>query len=104
MIGNRFAHTHPGHWDEPNAYRPGRWTPERRASDPPGSAWFFPFGRGERTCFAQGVALAYIHLAVATILLRSRAEIGLGVPLEQDFWFGCMVPKGLRSTFAAVRG
>lgn len=104
MIGNRFAHTHPGHWDDPAAYKPGRWTPERRVSDPPGSPYFFPFGRGERTCFAQGVAMAYIHLAVGTVLLRSRPEIGLSVAMVQDFWFGCMVPKALRSTFGPVSG
>jgi cytochrome P450 len=104
MIGNRFAHTHPGHWDDADMYRPERWTAERRASDPPGSAYFFPFGRGERTCFAQDVGLAYIHLAVGTILLRSRPEVGLGAAMDQDFWFGCMVPKALHAAFGAVRG
>lgn len=99
LIGNRFAHTDPDHWDEPEAYRPGRWTAERRASDPLGSGHFFPFGRGERTCLAQDVGLAYIHLVVASILMRTKPHIGLGQELDQDFWFGCMIPKGMRSDF-----
>lgn len=104
MIGNRFAHTHPGRWDDPQDYRPGRWTAERRASDPPGSAYFFPFGRGERACFAQDVGLAYIHLAVGSLLLRTRPRVGSGTTMNQDFWFGCMVPKDLESAFDAIAG
>lgn len=104
LIGNRFAHTDAAHWDKPNEYRPGRWTAERRASDPLGSAYFFPFGRGERTCLAQDVALAYIHLAVATVLMRTDPHIGLGKPLVEDFWFGCMVPKDLETHFEELPG
>lgn len=104
MIGSRFAHLNAAHWEQAETYQPARWTAERRTSDPLGSAWFFPFGRGERTCFAQDVALAYIHLAVGTILLRTDPHVGEGRAIEQDFWFGTMVPKQLGSHFAAPPG
>lgn len=103
LIGSRFAHLNADHWDNAESYQPTRWTKELRASDPLGSAYFFPFGRGERTCLAQDVGLAYIQLAVGTILLRSDAKVGSGVDLDEDFWFGCMVPKDLPSSFEAKR-
>ena len=104
MLGSRFAHTDPAHWDEPEAYRPARWTAERRASDPLGSEYFMPFGRGERACFAQDVALAYIRLAVGTVLLRTDPQVGMAQPLKQGFWFATMVPEGVRSTYARRHG
>ena len=103
LIGNRHAHTHVDHWEDAEHYRPDRWTAERRASDPLGSDYFFPFGRGERTCLAQDVGLAYIQLAVGTALMHSDPNVGLGEKLDQDFWFGCMVPKDLSSNFDRKR-
>jgi cytochrome P450 len=66
--------------------------------------WVFPFGRGERTCLAQEIALAYIHLAVGSLLTRCDPHLGDGTELNQDFWFGCMVTKALESHFAANPG
>jgi cytochrome P450 len=99
LIGNRYAHRNADHWEDAESFKPSRWTAELRASDPPGSAWFFPFGRGERTCLAQDLGLAYIYLAVGTILLDTDPQVGLAKQIDQDFWFGCMVPKNLRSEF-----
>ena len=104
LIGSRYAHRDPAHWDHAETYLPARWTPERRASDPLGSAYFFPFGRGERTCLAQDVALAYIHLAVAAVLTRTEPHVGVGRGIEQDFWFGTMVPRHMAASFADPPG
>ena len=104
LIGSRFAHRNAAHWDEAETYKPARWTSERRASDPLGSAYFFPFGRGERTCFAQDVALAYIYLAVGTVLMHTDPHVSEGRTIDQDFWFGTMVPKDLASQFDAYPG
>jgi cytochrome P450 len=100
MIGNRHLHRDPAHWQNPDEYLPGRWTAELLASDPLGSAWFFPFGRGERTCFAQNVGLTFIALALAAALTRGNPMAGIGAPLHEDFWFGCMVPRNLQSSFS----
>jgi len=104
MLGSRFAHTDPAHWEAPGVYRPDRWTAERRASDPLGSEHFMPFGRGERACFAQDVALAYIHLAVGTILLRTDPQVGMAQLIKQGFWFATMVPEGMKSDYSKPRG
>lgn len=100
MIGNCYLHRDPAHWEHPDVYLPDRWTTELLAADPLGSAWFFPFGRGERTCLGQDVSMAYISLAVATALTHGTPRSGDGAPLHEDFWFGCMVPRKVQTKFA----
>lgn len=60
------------YYDDPLAFRPERFEPERR-HDRPAFA-YFPFGGGERQCIGRRFALLELRLAVATILRSVRLE------------------------------
>ncbi len=89
------------HWPEPARFDPGRWVGEVLARNPPGSAWFMPFGRGPRMCAGMQLALADIKLILAELLIVCRPEIGAGQAYETGFQFGVTVPEGLGARFSS---
>ncbi|WP_418280400.1 cytochrome P450 [Halorubrum sp. DTA98] len=60
----------PRWWDEPDAFRPGRWV---GGSDRPEYA-YFPFGGGPRACIGARFARLELRLVLATLLSRYRFE------------------------------
>lgn len=55
-----------GRWyDDPTAFDPDRWTPERRRARPRFS--YFPFGGGPRHCIGKGFSLLEAKLILATV-------------------------------------
>ena len=59
-------HRHPGHWSEPEQFRPERFLKQPAAG--PGSHLFMPFGVGPRTCVGRWLALYELSLAVAALV------------------------------------
>ncbi len=60
-----------GRWyQEPQAFRPGRWLEGLEQSLPKGA--YFPFGLGPRTCIGNGFAQMEAQLILATIAQRFR--------------------------------
>lgn len=56
---------HPRFWDNPDAFDPDRFSPERRPSDP----WVYrPFGGGPRACIGSGFAMTEALVILATLL------------------------------------
>lgn len=104
FISNWFLHRDPAHWKDPDQFDPGRWEAGGVERDPLGSGWFFPFGRGPRTCVGQEFALFSMKLALAVLLTESRLELDLSLPYRQDFFFGVMTPKGLKGRFLPPGG
>ncbi len=96
-------HHDPDHWHDPARWSPRRWTDEVIASNPYGSGWFWPFGRGLRACSGEGFALLYVKVALATILARSRPEVGAGQSYDGELFFTVASPKGLIACFPAAR-
>ena len=104
FISNWFLHHDPSHWNEPERFDPSRWENGGAERDPYGSGWFFPFGRGPRTCVGQPFALFAMKLTLAEILTDSRLDLDLSLPYQQDFFFGVMTPKGIEGRFRPVGG
>jgi cytochrome P450 len=100
LVTNWLLHRSPAHWPDPDRYDPHRWANGGAAADPPGSGYFFPFGRGPRQCVGMRFALFYLKLAAAAVYARSRVELAPGVGYNQAYFFGVMTPRDLRARFA----
>src|SRR5207248_1880229 len=101
MICTNLLHHDPELWDEPETFRPERFSPENKASIRPGA--YQAFGDGPRNCIGMRFALLEAKLALAKILLKyklvpgSRTEIG---DIDVDYKFLTMTPKN--GVFAKV--
>jgi cytochrome P450 len=58
-------HRDPDHYDDPETFRPERWTDEMRAALPKYA--YFPFGGGPRRCIGDRFAMQEARLALATM-------------------------------------
>jgi cytochrome P450 len=67
-------------YDDPDEFRPERWTDEFE-NDLPDYA-YYPFGGGPRHCIGMRFALMEAKLAVATVAQRYRLEPGTELPLD----------------------
>ena len=66
---SQFAtHRHPQFWDDPEAFDPGRFTPEHERARPAHA--YFPFGRGPRACIGSHFAMLEATIALAVLLQR----------------------------------
>jgi cytochrome P450 len=101
LISNWHLHKFSEHWGDPDQFRPDRWGNGLAEANPVGSDYFFPFGRGPRMCIGWEFAIAYMKLALATILLDTRVEMDPDQPYKKKFFFGVMMPK-LRAGFTAA--
>ncbi|WP_434425054.1 cytochrome P450 [Nannocystis pusilla] len=73
MFSAYFCHHHPAFWDEPTAFRPERFTPERvRARH---RYAHIPFSAGPRACIGKRYALYELSTALALILTRFRIDV-----------------------------
>ena len=102
FISNWFLHKHSDHWDEPELFRPQRWADGVAEQNPFGSDYFFPFGRGPRACIGMPFALRFMKLALAVILQTTDLRMVPSQSYKQSFYFGVMMPKGLRARFHKV--
>lgn len=59
-------HRHPDYWDEPEAFRPERMTPEAKKARHP--FCFLPFGGGPRLCIGNHFAMLEMQLILARLL------------------------------------
>ncbi|TDV47868.1 cytochrome P450 [Actinophytocola oryzae] len=74
------AHRHPEFWDEPDEFRPERFTAEEAAKRD--RAAFFPFGSGPHLCIGNQFALTEMLLVVASTMQRYRIELESREPVE----------------------
>lgn len=91
-----LLHRSPAQWEEPDQFLPERWAGGVAEQHPLGSGWFFPFGRGPRMCVGMDFAMAHIKLSVAMLRSQAAWEIDGHRDWRQTFFFGVMVPAGLR--------
>jgi cytochrome P450 len=66
-------HRLPAHWQDPEAFDPERFLPERSADRP--KFVYLPFGAGPRQCIGNQFALIEAHLTVATIAQSYRLHL-----------------------------
>ena len=71
-----FTHRHPDLWEEPELFKPERFSPENSGSRHRFA--YLPFGGGPRICIGASFALQEAHLLLATIAQqwRLRAKEG----------------------------
>ncbi|MBR0834811.1 cytochrome P450 [Bradyrhizobium manausense] len=77
-------HRDPKVWEEPEAFRPERFAPDRIAMLPP-NAWK-PFGNGARACIGRAFALQEAQLVLSMILQRFDlidADPGYGLQIAE---------------------
>lgn len=92
-------HRSRAHWgDDADTFRPDRWI-EKEAANPPGSAYYWPFGRGPRECLGKYWALFYSTVALSVHLREAKTTFE-SKELREGFYFAVMVADGLRARFA----
>jgi cytochrome P450 len=90
------THRHPAVWDNPEAFDPERFAPERAESYP--SYAYFPFGGGSRKCIGFHLALLQMHLATAMVAQRFRVEAVPGHPVEYGRMVALRPKHGIQVT------
>jgi cytochrome P450 len=99
FVTNWFLHRESSHWQNPEQFDPRRWQAGGTTRDPLGSGYFFPFGRGPRTCLGLPFASFFMKLALTTLAAESSVDLDRSIPYVQDFFFGVMMPRGLKGSF-----
>jgi cytochrome P450 len=94
ILSQYVMHRDPRFYPDPDAFDPGRWTPELRASRP--RYCYFPFGGGARVCIGEGFAAMEGVLVLATIAQRWRARLAAEHPVPQDPKLGTRPSDELR--------
>jgi len=76
-------HRHPEYWDEPQAFRPDRWSQSKRAHPP---FAYIPFLIGPRKCMGQLQAQLELLVRVSTILRAADVDVDADTaPITQFF-------------------
>ncbi len=76
------THRHPDFWENPEAFDPERFTPERSAGRP--NFAYFPFGGGPRLCIGNTFALMEAQLILAMIAQTYRLRLVPGQTIEPE--------------------
>ena len=63
-------HRHARHWEDPDAFDPTRFSPEREAKIP--RYQYLPFGAGPRICIGMAFAMIEATAMLATLLQKAR--------------------------------
>jgi cytochrome P450 len=74
------VHRDPRFFDDPNEFRPERWTPEFINNLPKYA--YFPFGGGPRVCIGNSFAMMEIVLLLATVAQKFRLGLVTRQPVE----------------------
>lgn len=81
MLSPLLTQRHPDYWDEPEAFRPERFTEEAKADRP--RYTYFPFGAGQRVCIGNNFALLEATLALAMLARRYNLRLVPGQRIER---------------------
>ncbi|WP_050031723.1 cytochrome P450 [Halorubrum halophilum] len=72
MCSQWVVHRSPRWYDDPDAFDPGRWKPERRSQRPRFA--YFPFGGGPRHCIGKSFSLLEAKLILAKVCSQYDLE------------------------------
>lgn len=70
------THRNPAFWQEPEAFRPERFSAENVADRPRHA--YFPFGTGQRMCIGRHLAMLELQLILAMVAQRYRPRLSPG--------------------------
>jgi cytochrome P450 len=102
LITNWLLHRDAKHWTDSDKFQPARWANGGLERDPYGSDYFFPFGRGPRSCVGQTFALYLTKLTLAVMLSGVKLEFDLSQKQENDYFFAVRHPKQLKARFVPI--
>ncbi|MGH8501477.1 MAG: cytochrome P450 [Gammaproteobacteria bacterium] len=77
-----FVHRHPQFWDEPEAFKPERFSPE--AGRQRHKFVYFPFSMGQRRCIGEFFALIEMQIHLRAVARRLRLRHVPGGPVELE--------------------
>jgi enediyne biosynthesis protein E7 len=77
-----LLHRHAGYWDEPELFRPERFSPDQVAARP--SHLYLPFGGGPRICIGQHFAMVEAVLVLVMIMRALRLTTVPGLVVEPE--------------------
>lgn len=77
-----LLHRHPGHWDEPDAFRPERFEGEAEAQRE--RFVYIPFSAGPRHCVGETFAMAEMLMHLWVLAPRFRLTPAQAVPVELE--------------------
>jgi cytochrome P450 len=75
MIPFHLLHRHPKYWDDPDAFKPGRWLDVSQEQTERQQGAFLPFSIGSRRCIGERLAEMEVHLVVAALVRAFRIEL-----------------------------
>jgi cytochrome P450 len=99
LLAEYLLHRDPRFWDEPERFRPERWT-ERGDATPPARHRFayFPFGAGPRICIGEHFAWMEGTLLLATIAQRWKLRLVPGHRIALEPIITLRARYGMRMT------
>ncbi len=77
-----LSHHDPRWWDEPEAFKPERFSPENEANI--NKRAYTPFGGGPRVCIGNSFAMMEARLLLATIAQRYQLRLAPGQTVEMN--------------------
>ncbi|MFD1685165.1 cytochrome P450 [Halobellus litoreus] len=80
MLSQWATHRSERWYDDPDAFDPDRWLPERRADRPRFA--YFPFGGGPRHCIGKHLSMLEAKLIVATVAQEYELEYAREKPFD----------------------
>ena len=80
IVSPWLLHRHKALWDDPDDFKPERFSPERSAARPKFA--YIPFGGGARVCIGATFAMTEAMLILATVAQRYRLRLEPGHPVE----------------------
>src|SRR5262249_33143482 len=104
FLSNYLNHRDPKHWDRAEEWVPGRWADGGVERDPMGSSYFWPFGRGPRSCIGAEFAMFYMRLALAVILSKAEVRIDAGAQYKTQYFFAVQYPEKVKATINKTGG
>lgn len=96
------THHLPQYWDEPEAFRPERFLPEKAAERPRFA--FYPFGGGPRLCIGNQFAMVEAGIIIASVAQRYRLRPVPGHPVTVEPGVTLRPKHGLLMTLEPVDG
>jgi cytochrome P450 len=94
-----LLHRHAGYWDEPELFRPERFSAEQVAARP--SHLYLPFGGGPRICIGQHFAMVEAVLVLVMIMRSLRLTTVPGLVVEPEALVTLRPRNGLLMTARA---
>lgn len=97
MLINVYGlHRHPDYWDEPNAFRPDRFTEGMAKGE--SRFTYFPFGGGPRQCIGNNFALIEMQIILAMLYSRYTLDCPDKSAPETDPLFTLKPKVGIMAT------